>query len=267
MRRLALILSFLVALAPSAAPQTPEPATSPSAATLPVADPALASAPDAQDLVRGIIRARDEAWLSSELGLPIDKLPFKEGERFRKNDLLISFDCAAMEAQLKAAEAKLQGEAITLKNNRQLKQHNAIGQYDVDIAEAKVQVAQSERDTIAVTLSRCDIAAPFDGQVGQLNVHLHETPDRTIRLMQVLDSTDLEVDMILPSAWLRWLKPGSTFNISLEELGEMAGGQVIRIAAAVDAVSQTVKVVGRLTGDISRTRPGMSGVITFKDRP
>jgi RND family efflux transporter MFP subunit len=259
-----LALSLLLAFSPAAA-QTSAPADT--AGPQAPADPVVSSAASAPELTRGIVRARDEAWLSSDLSLPIDQLPFKEGDHFRKGQVVISFDCATLQAQLKAATAKLQGEAITLKNNRQLKQHNAIGQYEVDLAEAKVNVAQAEHDAIAVSLDRCDIPAPFDGQVGQMGVHLHETPDRNARIMQLLSSSDLEVDMILPSSWLRWLKPGTPFSLTLDELGETANGEVIRMAAAVDAVSQTVKVVGRLTGDLSRIRPGMSGVTAFKDQP
>jgi membrane fusion protein, multidrug efflux system len=215
------------------------------------------------DLSRGIIRAVDEAWLSSDMGAAIDKLPFKEGQSFKKGDLLVSFDCAATEAQLAAADAKLQVENITLKNNKQLKAHNAIGQFDVDIAQARVAQTAAERDSIAVIAKRCDLYAPFDGKMAQLGVHLFEVPDRNARMMQILDTTAMEVDMILPSDWLKWLKPGSKFEINVDEIAEAAPAEVVRVAAAVDPVSQTIKVVGRISGDVSRVQSGMSGSLTF----
>jgi RND family efflux transporter MFP subunit len=225
--------------------------------------PAAAEDSAQLELSRGIVRSLDEAWLSSDLGLPIEFLPLKEGESFRRNDVLVRFDCSTLKAQLKAADARLQAELIGLKNNKQLKAHNAIGQFDVDISEAKVDQAEAERDVIAVSVQRCEIKAPFDGQVAQLGVHLHEVPERGARFMQVLDSTALEVDMILPSAWLKWLKPGAAFEIHIDELQEARSAEVVRIAAAVDPVSQTVKVVGRLTGETGRVQPGMSGSLTF----
>ena len=272
MRRPTFAMGLLLAMAPAALSQTAAPAPPVVPAAVEATAPATSANPQAptpenRDLIRGIVRAQDEAWYSSELGLPIDQLPFKEGQTFKKGELLISFDCATLDAQLKAADAKLQGESITFKNNRELKVHNAIGQYDVDLSEAKVREALAERDAIAVNIARCDIKAPFNGEVGQLNVHLHETPDRSIRMMQVLDSSSLEVDTIVPSTWLRWLKVGSRFTIAIDELGETTDGEVIRIAAAVDAVSQTVKVVGRLASDQGRIRPGMSGALIFTDQP
>ena len=67
------------------------------------------------------MRAIDEAWLSSDLGLPIIALPFKEGDAFNQGDLLAEFDCASIRSQLTAAEAKLDAESILLKNSEQLK--------------------------------------------------------------------------------------------------------------------------------------------------
>lgn len=215
------------------------------------------------DLSRGIVRAVDEAWLSSDIGAAIDKLPLKEGEAFKKGDLLISFDCAATEAQLAAASAKLQVENITLKNHKQLKAHNAIGQFDVDIAKARVDQSSAERNAIAVVAKRCDLFAPFDGKIAQLGVHLFEVPERNARMMQILDLTAMEVDMILPSDWLKWLKPGTKFEIAIDELGEAAPAEVVRVAAAVDPVSQTIKVVGRISGNTAKIQSGMSGSLTF----
>ena len=217
------------------------------------------------DSFRAIVRAADEAWLSSELGLPVDLLPLKEGQSFRKGDLLVSFDCSSVEAQLSAADAKVAAAALTAKNNKQLKAGNAIGQYDVDLSKVNLDQVIAEREAVAINLKRCDVKAPFDGIIGQVGVHLYETPDRNARILQILNTTTLEVDMIVPSDWLKWLKPGASFAVSLEELGQTIQGKVSRLAASIDPVSQTLKVVGVLTGDVSSVRPGMSGIVDFGD--
>jgi membrane fusion protein, multidrug efflux system len=210
------------------------------------------------------VRSVSEAWLSSDLGAAIVKLPFQEGDAFKKGDTLIAFDCASFQSQLKAAKAKLAGEATMLKNNKQLKDHNAGGQFDVDIAKAKVDEAQAAIEQIEVTLARCVIAAPFDGRMADLGVHLHEVPERNARIMHILDTATLEVDMILPSAWMKWMEPGVAFELAVDETGAVAQAKVIRIAAAVDPVSQTIKVIGRLGGDAAHILPGMSGAVIFR---
>jgi membrane fusion protein, multidrug efflux system len=222
--------------------------------------------PEAEQ-VRGVVRSQEEAWLSSDLGLPVKLLPFKESESFKKGDVLIGFDCATLQAQYKSAKAKYRAEELGYQNNLQLKSHNAAGQFDVDVSKAKAEAAAADMEAIAASLERCEITAPFDGQIAQLAVHLHETPDRGARVMRILDSSALEVDMIVPSDWLKWVREGADLSLAIDELGTETQAQIVRISAQVDAVSQTVKVVGRIARDNDAVRPGMSGDVTFLDRP
>ena len=178
---------------------------------------AMTGAACAEDLgtMRGIVRSVDEAWLSSDLGVAISKLPFKEGDAFKAGDTLVAFDCANVESQLKAQKARLAGETTMFKNNQQLKDRNAGGQFDVDLARAKVDEASAQVEELGVTLKRCVIAAPFPGKMADLGVHIHETPERGQRIMRIIDTTALEVDMILPSDWLKWLSPPIKQSIQL----------------------------------------------------
>jgi hypothetical protein len=69
----------------------------------PLLDPAPAVAVSADSEARGVLRARDQAMLASELSGRIVELPFSEGESFKKGDTLARFDCSAYQAQLNAA--------------------------------------------------------------------------------------------------------------------------------------------------------------------
>ena len=59
--------------------------------------------------IRGVLRALDRALLSSELNARVLEMPYREGESFRRGDLLIRFDCAAYQAQLAASQAAAAG--------------------------------------------------------------------------------------------------------------------------------------------------------------
>jgi multidrug efflux pump subunit AcrA (membrane-fusion protein) len=63
----------------------------------------------------------------------------------------------------------------------------------------------------------------------------------------------------VPSKWLQWLRVGSAFNFKVDETGDVLQAKVERISAAVDAVSQTVKVVASVPKSPANVLPGMSG--------
>ncbi|MDM9624800.1 efflux RND transporter periplasmic adaptor subunit [Rhizobium sp. S152] len=216
--------------------------------------------------LRGIVRAADEASISSDLGYPIATLPFKEGDSFRKGDVLATFECGDIQAQLKSAEAALAAAQIAVANDERLARSNAAGKFEVEMSRAKANQAAGEADAYRSKLGRCTIAAPFDGRIGAMPSHAHETPEPSRPIMHIVASNDLLVDVLVPSVWLRWLRDGEEFALNVDETGTTLPVEIIRVGATVDPVSQTVKVTGRFSGQATGVLPGMSGPTLFKSQ-
>jgi RND family efflux transporter MFP subunit len=215
------------------------------------------------ETLRGIVRAVNEAMIGTDLIFPIASLPFREGQSFAKGDILVAFDCSDLEAQVKSAEAVLRAETITHENNARLARSKAVGTFEVALSGAKKDQAAAELEAYQSKMSRCVVRAPYDGRIAFMRAHEHETPEPNQPMMQIVSEGDLEIETLLPSSWLKWLKPGTPFGITIDETGEKRQAQVSRIAAIVDPVSQTVKVTGRFTGDTKGILPGMSGPTEF----
>lgn len=215
------------------------------------------------ETLRGIVKAVNEAMIGTDLIFPISSLPFREGQHFAKGDILVAFNCADLEAQVKSAEAMLRAETITQENNARLARSKAVGAFEVELSKAKTDQAAAELEAFRSKMSRCVIRAPYDGRIAFMRAHEHEIPEPNQPLMQIVSEGDLEIETLLPSSWLRWLKPGTRFGITIDETGEKKEAEVSRIAAIVDPVSQTVKVTGRFTGDTTHILPGMSGPTEF----
>lgn len=222
-----------------------------------------ASAQDNAGAIRGIVRAVNESWISTDIDARIDSLPFREGQSFKKGDVLAVFDCGDLAAQLKSAEAVLRAEQLTADNSARLAKLNAVGKFEVDLAKAKTEQATAEVEAFQSKFSRCTIKAPFDGRIATMRAHAHEFPDRKAPLMQIVGDTGLEIDTLVPGVWLRWLKPGALFSVMIEETGTTIPAEVSRVAAVVDPVSQTVKITARFTGETAGVLPGMSGPAKF----
>lgn len=213
--------------------------------------------------LRGIVKAVNEAMIGTDILFPIATLPFREGQSFKQGDILASFNCSDLEAQVKSAEAMLRAETITHENNARLARSKAVGAFEVSLSKAKTDQAAAELEAFRSKMSRCVIRAPYDGRIAFMRAHAHEIPEPNQPLMQIVSEGDLEIETLLPSSWLRWLKPGSAFAITIDETGETRQAEVTRIAAIVDPVSQTVKVTGRFSGDTDGILPGMSGPTEF----
>ncbi|MBA6066559.1 efflux RND transporter periplasmic adaptor subunit [Pseudomonas mosselii] len=233
------------------------------------ADPLLdtASSSSAEQNPRGVLRARDQAVLSSELAGRIVEMPFADGQDFKKGSTLARFDCSAYQAQLNAAQAAVRAASEELRHNRQLAALKSVGQFEVSLAEAKQAQAQAEAQVYQVQIKRCVVSAPFDGRVVQRRAQPHESVPSGAPLIEVVDNRSLEIHLLVPSRWLGRLKPGQPFEFVPDETGRPLQAQVKRVGARIDEGSQTLQLIGELPSDSQGLLAGMSGTAHFAQQP
>lgn len=216
------------------------------------------------DNVRGLIKPVERAVISSEIAARVKKIPFKAGERFKKGDLLVGFDCSFYRADMASAEATYKSKQHVYKNNKELLALNAISDIDVSISESEMEVARADRTMRAIRVSQCTIKAPYSGRVIEVAINEHETVPADREILSILNDRDLEIELIVPSNWLNWLVVGESFSFVIDETGKALEAKVAKIGAVVDPVSQTIKLTGKLEDDLEGVLSGMSGTAQFK---
>jgi membrane fusion protein, multidrug efflux system len=225
--------------------------------------PAIASKDTAKEPIRGIVRAVETAMISTELTMRVARIAFMEGERFKKGDELIEFDCRRPRAELAAAEAQHHEMKLTLDNNRVLQKAQAVGRHDFDVSMSRVVKAAAEAEALRVRLDQCRVIAPYDGRVLELNMHAFETPQPGKPFIGIVADGNLEIDLVVPSQWVRWLTVKAPLTFTIDETGSAHLAQVKRIGAAVDPISQTIKIVAAFDHMSSAILSGMSGTAEF----
>jgi membrane fusion protein, multidrug efflux system len=213
--------------------------------------------------IRGIIRAVDMALISTELTMRVARIAFMEGERFNKGDTLVEFDCRRPQAELAAAEAQHHEMKLTLDNNRVLQKAQAVGRHDFDVSLSRVVKAAAEAEALRVRLDQCRVVAPYNGRVLELSLHALETPQPGKPFIGIVADGNLEIDLVVPSQWVRWLAVDAPLTFLVDETGASHFARVKRIGAAVDPISQTIKIVATFDQQTSTVLSGMSGTAEF----
>lgn len=209
--------------------------------------------------IRAQLTAREFTTLASETAARIDKLSSRVGERFQKGDVLVVFDCSIQRAQVARARAVLTQAEKTLVNNRRLLALRSVGQLEVDMSEAEVSKAKADLAAADAAASKCTISAPFSGVTVEQKAREFQYATPGQALLEVLDDSHLEVELIAPSRWLSWLKPGQMFQVQVDETGKTYSARVTRLGGRVDPVSQSIRVIGEITNDGKDLMAGMSG--------
>ena len=217
-----------------------------------------------RDAIRGIVRAVNKAMISTELQARAARVAFQEGERFRKGDVLVEFDCRKQHAQLASAEAQQLEMNLNLDNFKVLQRVQAAGRHDLDISQARLSKATAETDVLRAQIDDCKVIAPFDGRVLELGLHEYETPPPGKPFIGVIEEGALEIDLIVSSKLTPLLPAGTEFTFFVDETQSQEAAIIKRIGAAVDPISQTIKIVATFKTLPKGVLPGMSGTGHFE---
>lgn len=214
---------------------------------------------------RGILRAQDQAVLSSEINGRVLEMPYRDGEAFTKGSLLVRFDCSAYRAQLASALAAEKAARQELLQNSQLAQMKSIGRHAVALSEAHLAQSQAESQVYKIQVERCRVVAPFDGQVVTRKIQVYESASLGAPLLDIVDNRHLDIYLLVPSRWLARLREGQPFIFTPDETGKPLHAQIVRLGARIDETSQTLTLIGRPLELDATLLAGMSGTASFSE--
>ena len=215
--------------------------------------------------VRGIVKPVVEAVIASEIQALVKRMPFRDGDPFKRGELLIEFECAKYRAELASAQADWEARQKTVINNEELAELHGIGRLEVEISQAELKKAHAVLKRAQAIIQGCRIHAPFAGRVVKTLVHPYESVNPYDDLMNIVNNQDLDIELILPSSSLRWIKRNSPFSFTIDETQEVYPAKVVEIGARVDPVSQTIRVFGRFHTSPANVLAGMSGSAKFPE--
>ena len=209
--------------------------------------------------IRAQLMPRQFTTVAAEIGAKISRLPLREGESFKAGQLLVRFDCSMQQAMLRKAQADLGAAEHTHKANRRLAELDSIGQVELNLSQSAVAKAVAEVGVQQAVLAKCSIPAPFAGRIAEQKVRDQQYVQPGEALLEIIDDSVLELEFLVPSAWLGWLKPGLAFEVEIDETGKAYPARFTRLGARIDPVSQSIKVAAAIDGSFPELITGMSG--------
>ncbi|TNE62712.1 MAG: efflux RND transporter periplasmic adaptor subunit [Alphaproteobacteria bacterium] len=208
---------------------------------------------------RALVTTGDWAVLSSQILAPIAAMPKQPGASFRAGDVLVTLNCDDYAAERAAGQAEVRQAKAQLQAQERLFELQSAGNLDVEIARAALDRAEANLKLQDVRLDRCTVTAPYDGAVVRWAAQPHQTVSVGNELIEIVGTGGLELELIVPSSWLAWLRKGNHVVARIDENGSEVVAEVSRLSARIDPVSQTIKIYAKITAGRDKLLAGMSG--------
>ncbi len=214
-------------------------------------------------VIRGQLRAREFTVIAAGMSGKLLDFPVTHGQRIKQGQKIASFNCKIAHADKDVVIAKLNAAKSKLATNKALEQYRNISQLDVILSESEVNIQQAELARIKAVLSECQVKAPFSGIVTEKIAQAHQFIKEGEPMLELVNTSSLELEMVLNSSDLVKFPIGTRFTIKLDEFSKPVSAKIARNIGMIDPISQTIRVIATLLKPPRNLLPGMSGVIKF----
>jgi RND family efflux transporter MFP subunit len=244
-------------------------APAPAMQALPVQTETIAAAAVPQyDEYVSTIKSRRSATISPQVDGNLTKIYVRSGERVRAGQLLMDIDPAKQEATVSSSHATEQQKRavfeynqIEVERQRKLFEQGVTSRDAFDQAEQSYKNSEADyRSAVATTQSQqkqlgyYHIAAPFDGIVGDVPVHLGDYVSATTMLTTVDENRDLEAYIFIPTERVSQIRKGLPVVILDNQENVLEHTAIDFISPQVDNGLQGILAKAPVHADLGKLR-------------
>jgi membrane fusion protein (multidrug efflux system) len=193
----------------------------------------------------GTLRARREVEIHNQEEGKVDLLPFYEGDRVKKGQLIAQLDDSLLQAQLNRARITREKAEQDLKRIEALNQKNLASDEALYDVESQLKVAHADETLLKTRIGYTRLTAPFNGVITERNIEPGSVAERFTHLLTVADPSSLVTEVNVSALLLARLKVNEPVDVTIDALGGKSfPGHILRIHPTIDPVTRrgTVEV-------------------------
>lgn len=223
---------------------------------------------EGQIVSSGRVYSKSEVPLSAEVSGKImpGNVSFKEGERFKKGDLLLKIYNKEAGLSLKANKSSFLNSLAGILPDLKIDFPDSYNEWfkffdsiDIDkdlpelpkIKSTKEKVFLASRNILSAyynikssesVFKKYSIYAPFNGSITTVNVEVGGIAGINTRLGNIINTNEFEVEVPLAIEDAKWIKIGNKVTVKNNLTSETWDGRVIRKSGNLDIQTQSVSV-------------------------
>ena len=206
--------------------------------------------------VSGTVRAINAVTVRATSAAVVTRIDVSEGANVKAGQMLAQLDDGdarerlnQAQQQSNAAKSQLELAKRQRDNNRALVEKGFISSTALVSSDSSYATAQANHEAALAaqaiakrSLLDAALRAPFSGVVTQRHVKAGERVAVNAPIIEIVDATQLEVEVLLPIAASGGLRIGQSASLTLESKAQPVTAKVVRINPSVDTGSRSVRV-------------------------
>ncbi|MEJ8843682.1 efflux RND transporter periplasmic adaptor subunit [Lacibacter sp. H375] len=218
---------------------------------------------DQSEVVAGSIVANRVVDITGELPKKISMVLFKDGSFVEAGQALYKLQDSDIKARIRQLDAEMNLAVINEKRLSELLRTESVRREEYDVALARLQSLQAQKELLEVELSKTVIKAPFSGLIGISKVFTGSFVTPGVPLVSLVEQQVMKIQFSVSEKYISVVKPGSKIYFTTELNSQMATAVVVSTEASLDAQSRNIIVQAQFSNAGNKYKPGMSARVSF----
>lgn len=207
--------------------------------------------------INGTLLANEEVELVAEIVGKVRKIYFQEGSFVRKGQLLLKVDDADLQAQLSRSEFQKKLLSEKLERQRILLKRESISREAFDQLQTDYNMLEADIELLKVKISRTEIRAPFDGEMGFRYVSEGSYVQPSSKIASIVDNSVLKFEFNIPERYADNSLKGRDVFFRVTGSDNLYSAKVYAVDPLIDVKTRVILLRARFQNKKHELMPGM----------
>jgi len=191
----------------------------------------------------GHLSATQSAIISAPVSEIIEKIHISDGQQVKQHQLLFEFNNRQEKALLAEAKVAVQEAKRQYQRVKDLKDTSAVTQAQIDEKYSLWQIAVAQQKIIEVMLIDRKILAPFNGQLGFMDLAEGNLIEIGTPLVSLDNAKKMKLDILIPERFLQIIQVNQIIDIQSQAYpNQLFKGLIKAISPQLEANTRMIKV-------------------------
>ncbi len=207
--------------------------------------------------VPGSLLPAEETQIRSEVSGRVVQLNIPEGSVVQKGMMLVKLFDGDLQAQLRKLEVQLQIGEKNAERQKELLAINGISQQEYDLATLNVDNLKADIESVKISISKTEIRAPYEGQVGLRNISLGSYLSPSDIITTIRDINQLKLEFSVPEKYAKTINKGYVVSFRVDGGMRDHSGIVLATEGNVNQTTRTLRIRAIVKGKDAELVPGV----------
>ncbi|MCK5055989.1 MAG: efflux RND transporter periplasmic adaptor subunit [Candidatus Aminicenantes bacterium] len=216
--------------------------------------------------VNGSVEAIKEAFISPEISGQIKTVHVSEGDRVKKDQLLISLNSDVTEHGITEIKTSLKLAKTVFEKRKGLWDKKIGSEIQFLQAQTNKESLENKLKTLEARLEKTKIKAPIAGIVDQISKKQGELAIPGSLLIRVIDLRKVYANADVSEAYLSKIHKGDPVFVTFPSYPELGiNASILRVANVVNPQNRTFQIKIKINNENEKLKPNIIAVIKIKD--